>query len=102
MSPEPVPAPGGQGWHADPFGRHSQRWWDGSRWTERVRSGEVAGIDPPGIDPQPASPLAAARVDPLDPSAPVELHSLKVPQALLAGLVLLVTIVVLVIVGLLA
>lgn len=89
-----------RGWHADPFGRHHQRWWDGARWTERVRSGDVVGIDPPGVDPRPAAPGTVARVEPLEPTPPVELRSLRVPQGLLLGLVLLVAIVVLVIVGL--
>jgi hypothetical protein len=91
-----------RGWHGDPFGRHRQRWWDGSRWTERVRSGDVVGIDPPGIDPTPVTPGTADRVDPLAPTPPVELRSLRVPQGLLLGIVLLVAIVVLVLVGLVA
>jgi hypothetical protein len=91
-----------RGWHADPFGRHRQRWWDGTRWTERVRSGDVTGIDPPGIDPTPVAPRVADAVDPLRPTPPVELRSLKVPQGLLLGLVLLVAIVALVVAGLLA
>ncbi|MFN3218798.1 MAG: DUF2510 domain-containing protein [Acidimicrobiales bacterium] len=94
------PADDQRGWHADPFGRHRQRWWDGTRWTERVRSGDVMGIDPPGIDPTPAAPGVADPVGPLDPKPPVELRSLKVPQGLLLGMVLLILIVTLVIVGL--
>jgi hypothetical protein len=97
-------APSGdqRGWHADPFGRHRQRWWDGTRWTERVRSGDVVGIDPPGIDPTPAAPGVADAVDPLLPTPPVELRSLNVPRAIVVGLFLLVAIVALVIVGLLS
>lgn len=91
-----------RGWHADPFGRHRQRWWDGTRWTERVRSGDVVGIDPPGIDPTPAAPGVADAVGPLRPTPPVELRSLNVPRALAVGLVLLLVIVALVIVGLVA
>ena len=37
-----VPPPG---WHADPTGRHQQRWWDGARWTEHVADAGVAGVD---------------------------------------------------------
>jgi len=67
-----------------------------------VRSGDVIGIDPPGVDPTPVAPGVAERVDPLAPKPPVELRSLKVPQGLLPGLVLLVAIVAIVVVGLLA
>jgi hypothetical protein len=24
------------GWHADPYGTHRYRWWDGNRWTEQI------------------------------------------------------------------
>jgi hypothetical protein len=36
------------GWHNDPFpGAHvSQRWWDGSRWTDRVRLGRGYDLRP--------------------------------------------------------
>ncbi|MBE7324536.1 DUF2510 domain-containing protein [Nocardioides sp. Y6] len=34
-------------WHADPFGRHELRYWDGSRWTEHVHSRGVPGVDLP-------------------------------------------------------
>jgi amino acid transporter len=31
----------------DPTGRHGQRWWDGSRWTEKVMDGDIpAQADP--------------------------------------------------------
>jgi hypothetical protein len=102
MSGATPPGDDRRGWYADPFGRHRQRWWDGARWTERVRSGDVTGIDPPGVDPTPVASGFADRVDPLDPTPPVELRSLKVPQGLLLGLVLLVAIVALVVAGLLA
>lgn len=55
--PEPD-APGS--WHSDPFARHESRWWDGTRWTERVRDATTAGIDPPGIDPAPHAPASDA------------------------------------------
>jgi len=29
------------GWHADPFGRHSHRLWDGTGWSEKVRTVRV-------------------------------------------------------------
>jgi hypothetical protein len=35
------------GWLTDPFGRHEQRYWSGSEWTEHVTDGGVPGIDPP-------------------------------------------------------
>lgn len=33
-------------WMADPTSRHELRYWNGSRWTERVRDAGAAGIDP--------------------------------------------------------
>jgi hypothetical protein len=36
--PPPQPAPP-FGWYPDPSGRHEQRYWDGTRWTEHVRDG---------------------------------------------------------------
>lgn len=54
------------GWHADPFGRHSSRWWDGQAWSERVRTGRVQGIDPPGIVHAPAG----ATIN--EPAAPID------------------------------
>ena len=35
------------GWLTDPSGRHEQRYWSGSEWTEHVTDGGVPGIDPP-------------------------------------------------------
>lgn len=40
MSPEP-------GWHADPFGRHQHRYWDGRAWTAHVTNNGVASVDSP-------------------------------------------------------
>lgn len=33
-------------WLPDPAGRHEQRYWDGSRWTEHVSTGGTASVDP--------------------------------------------------------
>lgn len=35
------------GWMRDPSGKHDQRYWSGSEWTEHVTTGGVPGIDPP-------------------------------------------------------
>lgn len=70
------PDPDGTGsWHSDPFARHESRWWDGNRWTERVRDAMAAGIDPPGIDPAPHAPAshAPAPANPIG-DAPVPLR----------------------------
>ncbi|MFN7148179.1 MAG: DUF2510 domain-containing protein [Microthrixaceae bacterium] len=37
------PAPG---WYPDPTGRHEQRYWDGSVWTDAVVSRGQPGTDP--------------------------------------------------------
>ncbi len=39
-------APGG--WHPDPSGRHQQRYFDGSSWTEHVVDDGVQSTDPTG------------------------------------------------------
>ncbi len=53
------------GWHVDPFGRYERRWWSGTSWTERVRTGAQAGIDPPGIVPAPRAPIEEEPVEPI-------------------------------------
>jgi hypothetical protein len=35
------------GWLVDPSGRHEQRYWSGSEWTEHVIDHGVPGTDPP-------------------------------------------------------
>jgi len=35
------------GWFADPTGRHQQRYWDGSRWTDAVSDDGVQASDSP-------------------------------------------------------
>lgn len=42
----PVAAPAA--WYADPAGRHQQRYWDGSRWTEHVADNGQSSVDPEG------------------------------------------------------
>jgi len=58
------------GWYADPFGRYEQRWYDGTKWSEKIRSSELRGIDPPGIDVAPVA--VPASVDQANPAAPIE------------------------------
>lgn len=55
-----------QGWHADPYGRHAQRWWNGKAWSEKVRTNTFRGIDPPGIVRAPVTVTEEA------PAAPIE------------------------------
>lgn len=54
------------GWHADPFGRFEQRWWDGTKWTEKTRSAEVSAIDRPGIR------VAPQHITEAEPARPIE------------------------------
>lgn len=44
----PVPAPPSSpaGWHADPTGRHQQRYWDGQQWSDHVADGGQMSTDP--------------------------------------------------------
>ena len=39
------------GWLADPTGKHDQRYWSGTEWTEHVTDGGVPGTDPPPEPP---------------------------------------------------
>ena len=39
--------PSAAGWHPDPSGRHSLRYWDGSGWTPHVSTGGVTSTDAP-------------------------------------------------------
>lgn len=34
------------GWYPDPDGHHELRYWDGRRWGDWVRDGEVTGVEP--------------------------------------------------------
>jgi hypothetical protein len=36
-------------WYQDPFGRHQARYFDGTRWTERVADNGYQGLDSPDI-----------------------------------------------------
>jgi hypothetical protein len=55
------------GWHADPFGRHSHRWWDGTKWSEKVRTDRGGfGIDPPGIDFAPVAVTESVPAEPIE------------------------------------
>lgn len=55
------------GWHTDPFGRHAQRWWDGTGWSERVRTNTGGqGIDPPGINVAPVAVTESIPADPIE------------------------------------
>ena len=54
------------GWHADPFARHERRWWDGTKWTEKVRTSRGHGIDPPGIDRAPVAVTESIPAEPIE------------------------------------
>lgn len=72
-------------WQLDPFQRHQHRWWDGTRWSSRVRDGASIGIDPPVIDPKPEAALPARPASPID-DAVVPLPTTN--WATIAGLVI--------------
>lgn len=46
------------GWHRDPVRRFHERWWDGERWTDRVRTS--TGYEQ--TDPAPSADEIAAAV----------------------------------------
>jgi hypothetical protein len=41
------------GWFTDPFGKHGQRYWSGTEWTEHVDDDGTPGLDPPPQHPGP-------------------------------------------------
>lgn len=43
----PAPVSALAGWHPDPSGRHEQRYFDGTTWTEHISTAGVAGTDRP-------------------------------------------------------
>lgn len=87
-------------WQLDPFGRHEERYWDGTRWTEKVRSSGTVGIDPPGVVPKPEHARSNVPVEPItDAAAPVRFTPNSLPRMLLVGVVLLIAIIALVIIG---
>jgi hypothetical protein len=54
----------GGAWHPDPLNRYSQRWWDGSAWTDQVVDATGQTItDPMGVTAAPA--VDATIVDPV-------------------------------------
>ncbi len=77
------------GWHADPFGRHSYRWWDGSAWSERIRTDNGGqGIDPPGIDVAPVAVTESVPASPIeDALMPIKRRPIADMIALLVGCV---------------
>jgi len=85
-------------WHTDPFGRHDVRWWDGARWTEKVRDGEHLGIDPPGIAVAPRAISLNEPAPPLPSRRVVRLFGQRLPGAMLLAAAALTVMVGLVIV----
>ncbi len=85
-------------WHTDPFGRHEARWWNGTRWTEKVRNGERTGIDPPGIAVAPQGVPLNEPLSPIPGRRTIRLFGRRLPGAMLLASVALATMIVLVIV----
>jgi hypothetical protein len=47
------------GWYPDPAGRHEQRWYDGTAWTDHVVDGGARAEDPLAPRAAPSGPMAA-------------------------------------------
>ena len=75
------------GWHADPYGRHAYRWWDGTGWSERVRTdGGDHGIDPTGIDVAPVAVTESVPASPIEDAVlPLSKRPIADKIALLLG-----------------
>ncbi len=61
MGDETTPTDGA--WYPDPTGRHQQRFWDGTAWTDRVNDAGVPGSDPLGAGPPTAAPAPSEGAD---------------------------------------
>lgn len=86
------------GWYADPFGRHERRWWDGTRWSNRITDRDTPGIDPPGIDPSPQAPDLDQPADPItDAMLPIPRRKLGVSIGI--GLAVVVIVALIVVIG---
>jgi len=55
-----------QGWHADPFGRHEQRYFSAGRPTKLVRDGRAEAYEEPPAQEQPAEAVAITAAVPPD------------------------------------
>jgi hypothetical protein len=58
----------GEGWYPDPSGKHEQRYYDGTQWTEHVSNGGVTAVDPVPTGPPTMSTTAAMPVAPATPT----------------------------------
>ncbi len=78
-------------WEPDPYHRHDQRWWSGSRWSQKVKSDSEIQIDPPGVVPRPVDQSSLGK--PVDPITgvrnPLRNVSPYVPHLLTLGFLLL-------------
>jgi hypothetical protein len=64
---QPIAVATAEGWFRDPSGRHPDRWWDGSAWTQWVRDkpGGTRAEDPPLLSPPPQAEAGESwRTDP--------------------------------------
>ncbi|MGB3410515.1 MAG: DUF4190 domain-containing protein [Microthrixaceae bacterium] len=58
------------GWHRDPLGRYTYRWWNGQSWSDQVHQGSgEAFTDPMGLSPGPAASPGSAGQWPSGPVA---------------------------------
>jgi len=82
------------GWHQDPYHRHEQRYFDGSRWTEHVVDAGTQGLDDPAgtviapprpINRPPMSPHYRAPVSPAATVMPKAPRSITGP-AIITGI----------------
>lgn len=83
MSDTSLPPPG---WYGDPAGTAGSRWWDGTDWTDHVRS-LPPGDDPPPLPPGVDARDAAGSALPLSLSGGTRLTALVFAGALVIGLV---------------
>jgi hypothetical protein len=86
-----TPDPTAGWWAQDPTGRFPQRWWDGSRWSEKVRldhgveaidPAEIGAKPPPGaVHVAPSQQTSVFTADPLTPTPSPSLHRIWRPAA---------------------
>ncbi len=85
-----------ESWHADPFGQHEFRWWNGEKWTEKVRDGDRISIDPPDITTTPQGVPFNEPASPIPGRRAIRLFGRRLPGAMLLALLVVVAVIVLI------
>ena len=102
-APGPTPGPidadatSESAWLPDPYGRDQSRYWDGERWTSKVRVEGHGAIEPPVVDPAPhLARLHEPAIPITDAVRPLAMRTSKVPVGMALAFVVMAGIVALI------